>query len=29
KSGRYFRIYNEFPTLMFIIIALMMVIRPF
>ncbi|EPS6384855.1 hypothetical protein ACVGG4_001892, partial [Campylobacter coli] len=24
-----FRIYNEFPTLMFIIIALMMVIRPF
>ncbi|EPF0429121.1 hypothetical protein ACSM78_001777, partial [Campylobacter coli] len=26
---RYFRIYNEFPTLMFIIIALMMVIRPF
>ncbi|ENZ3893341.1 hypothetical protein ACGJD2_001839, partial [Campylobacter coli] len=25
----YFRIYNEFPTLMFIIIALMMVIRPF
>ncbi|ENU5481811.1 hypothetical protein ACE35T_002036, partial [Campylobacter coli] len=28
-SGRYFRIYNEFPTLMFIIIALMMVIRPF
>ncbi|HFP7554858.1 TPA: hypothetical protein ACHDVC_001729, partial [Campylobacter jejuni] len=25
----YFRIYNEFPTIMFIIIALMMVIRPF
>lgn len=29
KSGRYFRIYNEFPTLMFIIIALMVVVRPF
>ncbi|EOH2532102.1 hypothetical protein ACP1P6_001870, partial [Campylobacter jejuni] len=24
-----FRIYNEFPTIMFIIIALMMVVRPF
>ncbi|EOH7988343.1 hypothetical protein ACMCFR_001730, partial [Campylobacter jejuni] len=23
------RIYNEFPTIMFIIIALMMVVRPF
>ncbi|EPD8509919.1 protoporphyrinogen oxidase HemJ [Campylobacter upsaliensis] len=29
KSGRYFRIYNEIPTLLFIIIALMMVVRPF
>ncbi|HIF9573702.1 TPA: hypothetical protein ACX76N_001840, partial [Campylobacter jejuni] len=27
--GKYFRIYNEFPTIMFIIIALMMVVRPF
>ncbi|EOH0239483.1 hypothetical protein ACLJ6R_001955, partial [Campylobacter jejuni] len=26
---KYFRIYNEFPTIMFIIIALMMVVRPF
>lgn len=29
KSGRYFRIYNEFPTIMFIIIAWMIVLRPF
>lgn len=29
KSGRYFRIYNEFPTIMFMIIAFMMVLRPF
>ncbi|MDO4674081.1 protoporphyrinogen oxidase HemJ [Campylobacter sp.] len=29
KSVRYFRIYNEIPTLLFIIIALMMVVRPF
>ena len=29
KSGKYFRAYNEFPTLMFMIIAFMMVFRPF
>ena len=29
KSGKYFRIYNEIPTLIFIGIAIMMVIRPF
>lgn len=29
KSGRYFRIYNEIPTILFMIIAYMMVIKPF
>ena len=29
KSGKYFRIYNEIPTLIFIGIAIMMVIKPF
>ncbi len=29
KSGKYFRIYNEIPTLIFIGIAIMMVVRPF
>lgn len=29
KSGRYFRVYNEIPTLIFIGIAMMMVIKPF
>lgn len=29
KSGRYFRIYNEIPTLLFIGIAIMIVVRPF
>ncbi|TXE88178.1 protoporphyrinogen oxidase HemJ [Campylobacter volucris] len=29
KSGKFFRIYNEVPTILFIIIAIMMVVRPF
>ncbi|MCX2683490.1 protoporphyrinogen oxidase HemJ [Campylobacter sp. MIT 21-1685] len=29
KSGRYFRVYNEIPTILFALIALMMVVRPF
>lgn len=29
KSGKFFRAYNEIPTILFIIIAIMMVVRPF
>ncbi|EPV8106854.1 protoporphyrinogen oxidase HemJ [Campylobacter lari] len=29
KSGKFFRVYNEIPTILFIIIAIMMVVRPF
>ncbi|WP_291951908.1 protoporphyrinogen oxidase HemJ [Campylobacter sp.] len=29
KSGKFFRIYNEIPTILFIIIAIMMVVKPF
>ncbi|MBF7067847.1 protoporphyrinogen oxidase HemJ [Campylobacter volucris] len=29
KSGKFFRIYNEVPTILFIIIAIMIVVRPF
>ncbi len=29
KSGKYFRVYNEIPTLIFIAIIIAMVVRPF
>ena len=29
KSGKFFRIYNEIPTILFMIIAYMMVVKPF
>ncbi|AJC91570.1 hypothetical membrane protein (UPF0093 domain) [Campylobacter subantarcticus LMG 24377] len=29
RSGKFFRAYNEVPTVLFIIIAIMMIIRPF
>lgn len=29
KSGKFFRAYNEIPTLLFIIIVIMMIVRPF
>ncbi|WP_261545329.1 protoporphyrinogen oxidase HemJ [Campylobacter lari] len=29
KSGKFFRAYNEIPTILFIVIAIMMVVRPF
>lgn len=29
KSGKYFRIYNEVPTLIFIVIVIMMIVKPF
>ncbi|AJC86999.1 protoporphyrinogen oxidase HemJ [Campylobacter sp. RM16704] len=29
KSGKFFRAYNEVPTILFIIIAIMMIIKPF